>query len=110
MRQKQIPFGDDNQKGKVQERLTVELFCDAFDGVMGGEDGALLPADEVREVVAGEVGLPLRLLKLGVGRLAAGEKIVCETTERVRNPGPADVDRLGKQVGAAGVEEFDRFA
>src|SRR5260370_20676159 len=56
--------------------LGVELLRDAFDGVMGREDGTLLPADEVREVVAGEVGLPLRLFQLGVGRLATGEKIV----------------------------------
>jgi len=75
--------------------LGVELLRDAFDGVMGREDGTLLPADEVGEVVAGGVGLPLRLFQLGVGRLAAGEKIVGEAAERVRDPGPVDVDGLG---------------
>ena len=58
----------------------VELPGDAFDRVMSREDGALLPTDEVGEVVAGEVGLPLRLLELGVSRLAAREKIVCEAS------------------------------
>lgn len=91
-------------------RLGVELFRDALDGVMGREGSALLPADEVREVVSGEVGLALRLFKLDVGRLAAGEKIVGEAAERVRDFCPVDVDGLGQQVGATGVEEFDCLA
>src|SRR3954447_26583604 len=99
----------DKQKASAI-RLGVELFCDAFHGVMSREDGALLPADEVREVVAGEVGLALRLFKPDVSRLAAGEKIVREAAERVRDSGPVDVDGLGQQVGAARMEEFDCFA
>ena len=40
---------------------------DAFDGVMGGERGALLPADQMREVVAGEPDTALGLFQLGIG-------------------------------------------
>ena len=55
--------GDIIRMGKIANPVTIKTF---------------LPADEMREVVAGEVGLPLRLFKLGVGRLAAGEEIVGE--------------------------------
>ena len=92
------------------ERLGVELFRDSFDGVMCGEDGTLLPSDEVREVVACEEGLPFWFFELFVGRLAAGDEVICEAAEGVRNSRPVDVDGLGQQVGAAGVEEFDCFA
>jgi len=65
--------------------LGLHLFCDALDGMVGGEDCALLPADEVREVVAGEVGLALWLFELCVRGIAAGEVIVGEAAEGVRN-------------------------
>lgn len=75
--------------------LAANLFGDAFDGVMGGEDGALLPADEVREVISGEVGLALWFFELLVGWLAAVEVIVGEAAEGVGDFGPADIDGLG---------------
>ncbi len=37
-------------------RSAIDLFGDALDGVVGGKVGAFLPAYEVGEVVAGEVG------------------------------------------------------
>lgn len=72
--------------------------------MVGGEDCALLPGDEVREVVSSEVGLALRFFKLCVGRGAAGEEVVREAAEGVWDPGPCDVDRFGEQVGAAWVK------
>jgi hypothetical protein len=48
--------GDDTALGSL---LGLHLFCDALDGVVGGEDCALLPADEMGEIVACEVGLAL---------------------------------------------------
>ncbi len=49
--------------GSLRSRggLAVHLFGDAFYGVVGGEGCAFLPADEVGEVVSGEVGSALRL-------------------------------------------------
>ena len=73
---------------------------------MGGEDSSLLPGDQVREVVAGEVGLALGIFKLFVGRGAAGDEVVCEAAERVWDFGPRDVDRFGEQVGAAWMKEL----
>ncbi len=60
-------------------KLTADLFGDAFDGVVGGEQGALLPAYEVREVVSGEVGSALGSVEPGVGGFAAGRMGVGET-------------------------------
>src|SRR3984885_15404687 len=54
------------------------LVGDAFDGVMGGEDGAFLPGYEVREVVAREVGAAFGFLQLAVCRRAAGCPVVGE--------------------------------
>jgi hypothetical protein len=75
-----VRTGDDKvpQSGRW---LALDLFCDALDGVMGGEDGSFLPGNEVREIVAGEVGLALGLFKLFVGRGAAGDEVVREAAE-----------------------------
>lgn len=85
----------------------MHLFCDAFDGVVGGEDCAFLPGDEVREVVAGEVCFALGFFKLCVGRGAAGDEVVREAAEGVWDLGPCDIDRFGEQVGAAWVKELN---
>jgi hypothetical protein len=58
--------------------LGLDRGGDALDGVVGGEDGAFLPADQVREVVAGEVGAALGLVQLGVGGVAGCEVVVGE--------------------------------
>ena len=86
------------------------MLRDALDGVVRGEDCALLPADEMGEVVACEVGLALRFFELLVGGVAAGEVVVGEAAQGIRDLRPGDVDGLAEQVGPAGVEYFDSLA
>ena len=74
--------------------LAMDLFGNAFDGVVGGEYGAFLPGYEVGEVVSGEVGSTLGFVELGVGGLSAWQEDVSEAADGVGDLCPADINWL----------------
>ena len=76
--------------------LAADSFGDALDGVMSGECRSFLPANEVREIITGEVGSALGFFELDVCGPAAFEVIVCEAAEGVGDLRPANVDRFGE--------------
>ena len=49
--------------------------CDAFDGVVSGENGSLLAAYEVREIVSGEVDSAVGLLERMLGARKMTEEV-----------------------------------
>jgi hypothetical protein len=49
--------------------------CDAFDGVVSGENGSLLAAYEVREIVSGEVDSAIGLLERMLGARKMTEEV-----------------------------------
>src|SRR5258707_6487887 len=90
--------------------LTLHLSGDAFDGVMGRKHRALLPPDEMRKIVSSKISSALRFVELSISGIALDVPVVGERAERVGNPRPTDVDRLGEQVRAAGMELLHRSA
>ena len=73
-----------------------------------GEDSAFLPADEMGEVVSGEVGAAFWLVELGVGGIADGVADCWRSSRGSRGfLLQLTIDGFCQQMGTAGVKFFD---
>src|SRR5271163_2664374 len=80
------------------------------DGTVGGERGALLPADEMAGMVSGEVDAAVGFNEPGDRQTVAAAEAADPGAQIVRNHAPIDVDGFGELLAVAGVQQLDCLA